>query len=164
MDWLLFGKWYIVGCIPIIILSVINITDRIKFRNCCCVRNSGILNSVCILSLFVSLFGGLSNYIDGTNSDNLWFVFMMFACYVLMIFVCFIMYYEKIIYNKNNGDIVCCIRLKKIKINISEITRYNFSNEFIDIYIKEKRIRYRNNFLTGVTEFEQYIKKSCVKK
>ena len=102
--------------------------------------------------------GWLANYIDGFDSDDSWFVPMMFVCYILMIVFCFIMYFERIIYNKSSGDVVCSINLKKIKFNVSEITRYNFSDEFIDIYIKEKRIRYRNNFLTGTSEFEQYIK------
>ena len=158
MDWLLFTKWYIVGCIPIIFLASINIIDRIKFRDCCSVRISGILNSICILSLFISLLGWLANYIDGFDSDDSWFVPMMFTCYILMIVFCLIMYYERIIYNKSSGDIVCSINFKKTKFNVSEITRYNFSDEFIDIYIKEKRIRYRNNFLRGTSEFEQYIK------
>ena len=158
MDWLLFTKWYIVGCIPIIFLASINIIDRIKFRDCCSVRISGILNSICILSLFVSLLGWLANYIDGFDSDDSWFVPMMFICYILMIVFCLIMYYERIIYNKSSGDIVCSINFKKTKFNVSEITRYNFSDEFIDIYIKEKRIRYRINFLRGTSEFEQYIK------
>ena len=164
MDWLLFTKWYIVGCIPIIFLASINIIDRIKFRDCCSVRISGILNSICILSLFVSLLGWLANYIDGFDSDDSWFVPMMFTCYILMIVFCLIMYYERIIYNKSSGDIVCSINFKKTKFNVSEITRYNFSDEFIDIYIKEKRIRYRNNFLRGISEFEQYIKEYRNKK
>ena len=164
MDWLLFTKWYIVGCIPIIFLASINIIDRIKFRDCCSVRISGILNSICILSLFVSLLGWLANYIDGFDSDDSWFVPMMFTCYILMIVFCLIMYYERIIYNKSSGDIVCSINFKKTKFNVSEITRYNFSDEFIDIYIKEKRIRYRINFLRGTSEFEQYIKEYRNKK
>ena len=164
MDWLLFTKWYIVGCIPIIFLASINIIDRIKFRDCCSVRISGILNSICILSLFVSLLGWLANYIDGFDSDDSWFVPMMFTCYILMIVFCLIMYYERIIYNKSSGDIVCSINFKKTKFNVSEITRYNFSDEFIDIYIKEKRIRYRNNFLRGTSDFEQYIKEYRNKK
>ena len=164
MDWLLFTKWYIVGCIPIIFLASINIIDRIKFRDCCSVRISGILNSICILSLFVSLLGWLANYIDRFDSDDSWFVPMMFTCYILMIVFCLIMYYERIIYNKSSGDIVCSINFKKTKFNVSEITRYNFSDEFIDIYIKEKRIRYRINFLRGTSEFEQYIKEYRNKK
>lgn len=164
MDWLLLAKWYIAGCVPIIFLILINIIDRIKFRDCGSVRISGVLNSVCILSLFISLLGWLANYIDGFDSDDSWFVPMMFVCYVLMILFCFIMYFERIIYDKSSGDVVCSINLKKIKFNISEITRYNFSDEFIDIYIKEKRIRYRNNFLTGVSEFEEYIKEYWNKK
>ena len=164
MDWLLFTKWYIVGCIPIIFLASINIIDRIKFRDCCSVRISGILNSICILSLFVSLLGWLANYIDGFDSDDSWFVPMMFTCYILMIVFCLIMYYERIIYNKSSGDIVCSINFKKTKFNVSEITRYNFSDEFIDIYIKEKRIRYRIDFLRGTSEFEQYIKEYRNKK
>ena len=158
MDWLLFAKWYIVGCIPVIFLISINIIDRIKFRDCDSVRISGILNSICILSLFISLLGWLANYIDGFDSDDSWFVPMMFVCYILMIVFCFIIYSERIIYNKGSGYVICSINLKRIKFNVTEITRYNFSDEFIDIYIKEKRIRYRNNFLTGTSEFEQYIK------
>ena len=164
MDWLLFGKWYIIGCIPIIFLASINIIDRIKFRDCCSVRVSSILNSICILSLFVSLLGWLANYIDGFDPDDSWFVPMMFICYALMIAFCFIMYYERIICDKENGDIVCYINFKKTKINVSEITRFNFSDEFIDIYIKEKRIRYRNRFLTGTSELEQYLKECWNKK
>lgn len=164
MDWLLFTKWYIVGCIPIIFLISINVIDRIKFRYCDSVRISGILNSICLLSLFISLLGWLANYIDGFDSDDSWFIPMMFVCYILMIVFCFIMYFERIIYNKSSGDVVCSINLKKIKFNVSEITRYNFSDEFVDIYIKEKRIRYRNNFLIGTSEFEQYIKEYWNKK
>lgn len=161
MDWLLFAKWYIVGCIPIIFLISINIIDRIRFRYCDSVRISGKFNSICILSLFVSLLGWLSNYLDGFDSDDSWFVPMMFICYIIMIVICFIIYFERIIYNKSSGDVFCSLNFKKIKFNVSEITRYNFSDEFIDIYIKERRIRYRNNFLTGTSEFEQYIKECC---
>ena len=74
------------------------------------------------------------------------------------------MYNETIIYNKDSGDIICTVNFRKTKSNISEITRYNFSDEFIDIYINEKRIRYRNKFLTGTSEFEQHIKEHWNKK
>ena len=131
MDWLLFTKWYIVGCIPIIFLASINIIDRIKFRDCCSVRISGILNSICILSLFVSLLGWLANYIDGFDSDDSWFVPMMFTCYILMIVFCLIMYYERIIYNKSSGDIVCSINFKK--------TKFKTTFPECKIYLKKSR-------------------------
>lgn len=160
MDWSLFAKWYIAGCIPVFSLALINIIDRIKFKKYSSVRVSGILYSICILSLFVSLFGGLTHLLDVdlNISDNYWFIAMMFLCYFSMIIFCLIIYNEKIIYDKNSGDIVCSINFRKTKINVSEITRFNFSDEFIDIYIKDKRIRYRINFLTGKYEFEQYLK------
>lgn len=160
MNWLFFAKLYMVGCIPIVFLILINIIDRIKYKDCSSVRISSILNSICIVSLFVSLFGALTHLLDYklNTADNYWFIAMMFICYFSMIILCIIMYNEKIIYNKVNGEIICSINFKKIRLNISEITRFNFSDQFIDIYVKDNRIRYRNNFLIGVSEFEQYIK------
>ncbi len=158
MDWMLFGKWYAVGCIPIFLLAFINIRDRIKFKEYSSVRVWLGINTVCILSLFVSLFGGLSNYIDGVEESDFWFVPMMFTCYFLMIFLCLLMFGERILYNKNDGNIICYHNFRKKKVTVSEITRFNFSNEYIDIYVKDKRIRCTNLFLVRTDEFEQYLK------
>ncbi len=137
MDWMLFGKWYAVGCIPIFLLAFINVRDRIKYKEYSSVRAWLGINTVCILSLFVSLFGGLSNYIDGMDEGDSWFVPMMFTCYFLMIFVCLLMFGERIVYNKDDGNIICYRYFRKQEVNVRDITRFNFSNEYVDLYIKE---------------------------
>lgn len=158
MDWMLFGKWYAVGCIPIALLAFINIRDRIKFKKYGSVRVWLGINTVCILSLFVSLLGWLANYLDGADEGDSWFVPMMLTCYLLMIFLCMQMFSERIIYNKTDGNIICYHNFKKKQLNVNEITRFNFSNEHIDLYIKDKRIRCTSLFFVGTGEFEEYLK------
>lgn len=135
------------------VIFIKDIVCRIRTKNKCgAVRNSLILTIIVFISTFIGEFAFLANFY--TLSFN-----VLFGCtYVVSVVSLYILCHEKIIYNLKTKEITAYTKLRKTKFHVSSITRINSSNEFLDIYIGEKRIRYGNLFITGEIEFVQYVK------
>ena len=106
-----------------------------------------------------ALFGFLSNLIDYVTGND-WFLLMMLTCYVVLNVILIILRNEKILYNQSTGVIICKVNFKRYKFQVQGVTRIYCSNEFLDLYLGNKRIRYRNNFLCRVDEFLEYVQQN----
>lgn len=155
---------YVLLCIPPFVVVLIDTIDRIKYKNLSCVRVSYLLTIVCFGAALLGLFAAISNfdlqkiYDKSMNWNDLGFIVIMMTCYVTMTIILIIMHNERIIYKLDNGQIFLSIKAYKKHINIREITRIYLSNEYLDIYVNNERIRYGNNFLVGASEFESFVK------
>ena len=85
---------------------------------------------------------------------------MMFSIYLILNFVLIILRNERIVYNKSTGAIICSINFKRYEFHVQEVTRIYYGNEFLDIYLDKKRIRYRNDFLCKIPCFVSFIKEN----
>ncbi len=147
--------------LPDLIIAVSELKISKKYSDYQAVKVSRILFFICCGAVFVAIFAFLSNLYEYINfGDNLlWFIIMMGIVYLGMNVCLFIMYREKIFYSKETNNIILIKHFKKIKAKRNEITRFNLSDEYIDFYFGEKRIRYGNNFLIGTLELHDYMKK-----
>jgi hypothetical protein len=116
---------------------------------------------ICFLSTFVGLLGAVSNGLD--EEGELWFVAMMSVCYVGMVMIVYILRYKRIVYSENEDYFSITLLFKEEKIKFKDVTRIHLSNQYLDIYIKERRIRIGTNYLVGAEEFEKYVKDYMMK-
>lgn len=155
-----FVKWYLIFISPSVILILISAFDRLKHRKLKSVRVYAGLTAICHIGSFVALFASLSNglaYFYSKDSE-LWFVITMSVCYIGLISVLIMIHDERIIYSIDSGDILAHKNFKSNRFNVSEITRIYLSDEYLDIYLGKKRIRYGNNFLKDAEDFESFVK------
>ena len=153
-----FWKWYLILIIPSIIVFLLDVCDRIKHKNKKYVGVWFPLVVICFLSTFVGLLGAVSNSLDGFNEEDLWFVPMMSVCYVGMIICVRVLRNKRIVYSENEDYFSITLLFREEKIKFKDVTRIYLSNQYLDIYIKERRIRIGSNFLVGAEEFERYVK------
>lgn len=117
------------------------------------VRNSLILTIIVFFATFVGEFAFFANFYESL-SFRIIFGYAYIGSVVALYFIC----REKIIYNFETQEITAYKIFKKIKFDVYSITRIYSSDEFLDIYLGDKRIRYGNLFVTGENEFVQYVK------
>ncbi len=145
--------------VPLWVLLINELIINIKYKKYSAVRVSKILFAICFIGAFVSVFAFASNlFAYVTDGDMLWFVIMMGIVYLGMNVCLFLIHREKIFYSEAEDNIILIKGFKKIKINKKLITRFYLSDEYVDFYINDKRIRYDNNFLTGTLELNRYMK------
>ena len=68
------------------------------------------------------------------------------------------MRYKRIVYSENEDYFSITLLFKEEIIKFKDVTRIHLSNQYLDIYIKEHRIRIGTNYLVGAEEFEKYVK------
>ena len=158
-----FWKWYLILIIPSILVFLLDVRDRVKHKKKKYVGAWFPLVVICFLSTFVGLLGAVSNSLDGFNKEDLWFVPMMSVCYVGMIIIVYMLRYKRIVYSENEDYFSITLLFKEEKIKFKDVTRIHLSNQYLDIYIKERRIRIGTNYLVGAEEFERYVKDYMVK-
>lgn len=146
---------YIILALPNIITLFFEFKDRIKNKRS--VRVSFILMFVCFLGSLVGIFAFMSNWF-WVEKPEFWFVNMMICCYIVLTIIIFNLHNTRITYCLDNDDIFFVARFRKKRFKIYEITRIYLSNEYLDIYVGEKRFRCDNIFLTGALEFEIFVK------
>ena len=156
-----FGKWYLILIIPSILVFASDVYDRIKHKNKKYVGVWFPLVLICFLSTFVGLLGAVSNGLD--EEGELWFVAMMSVCYVGMIICIRVLRNKRIVYTEDEDYFSITLLFREEKINFKDVTRIHLSNQYLDIYIKERRIRIGSNFLIGAEEFEKYVKDYMMK-
>ncbi len=146
---------YIILASPNIIIMFLEIKDRIKNKRS--VRVSFVLILVCFLGSLVGIFAFMSNWF-WVEKPEFWFVNMMICCYIGLTIIIFILHNTRIAYSLDSDDIFFVARFRKKRFKIYKITRIYLSNEYLDIYVGEKRFRCDNIFLTGAPEFETFVK------
>lgn len=151
-----FWKWYLILIIPSIFVFLLDVRDRAKHKKKKYVGAWFPLVLICFLSTFVGLLGAVSNGLD--EDGELWFVAMMSVCYVGMVMIVYILRYKRIVYSENEDYFSITLLFKEEKIKFKDVTRIHLSNQYLDIYIKERRIRIGTNYLVGAEEFEKYVK------
>jgi hypothetical protein len=156
-----FGKWYLILIIPSIFVFLLDVRDRVKHKKKKYVGAWFPLVLICFLSTFVGLLGAVSNGLD--EEGELWFVAMMSVCYVGMVMIVYILRYKRIVYSENEDYFSITLLFKEEKIKFKDVTRIHLSNQYLDIYIKERRIRIGTNYLVGAEEFEKYVKDYMMK-
>ena len=159
MDWNLFSHYYLIFLIPLFINALLSFIQFIKYHSYKKVFVSKTMQVICYSASFIALFGFLSNLIDYVTGND-WFLLMMLTCYIVLNVILVIIRNEKIIYNQSTGVIICKVNFKRYKFQVQEITRIYCSNEFLDLYLGNKRIRYRNSFLCRTDEFLGYVKQN----
>ena len=159
IDWNQFAQIYTIGTIPIFVLITLEIKDKIVYRKFNIVKCFDSLKVVCIIAALVALFGGVSNGLDYIcfKDSELWFVLMMIVCYVSLMVILYVMYNEKIFYTTDKNQFIEFFKFKKIQIKVDDISRIYLSDDFLDVYYENTRIRIGNNFLKGAEDFEKYI-------
>lgn len=159
INWTQFFQIYAIGIIPVILFVVLEIKDKIVYRKYKFVCVYPLLKIICVIACLVALFATVTNGLDYflLKDSELWFVVLMFVCYLGMLFILFGMYKEKIVYGFNDAEIITFFRFIKKRIRKQDITRVYLSVEHLDIYVHDKRIRIGNNFLKGAEEFERYM-------
>lgn len=160
INWSQFFQIYFIGVIPVIIFVGLEIKDRILYRKYKFVYVSTLLKAVCVVGCLVALLGTVANGLDFFyfKDSELWFVILMFVCYIVLLFSLFVMYREKIAYGLNDVEIIVFSRFIIKHIQIEDITRVCLGFKYLDIYIHDKRmLRIGNNFLSGAEEFEKYM-------
>lgn len=156
-----FWKWYLILIIPSIFVFLLDVRDRVKHKKKKYVGAWFPLVLICFLSTFVGLLGAVSNGLD--EDGELWFVAMMSVCYVGMVMIVYILRYKRIVYSENEDYFSITLLFKEEKIKFKDVTRIHLSNQYLDIYIKERRIRIGTNYLVGAEEFEKYVKDYMMK-
>ena len=156
-----FWKWYLVLIIPSILVFLLDVHDRVKHKNKKYVGVWFPLVLICFLSTFVGLLGAVSNGLD--EEGELWFVAMMSVCYVGMIICIRALRNKRIVYSEDEDYFSITLLFREEKIKFKDVTRIYLSNQYLDIYIKERRIRIGSNFLVGAEEFERYVKDYMMK-
>ena len=156
-----FWKWYLILIIPSILVFLLDVRDRVKHKKKKYVGAWFPLVLICFLSTFVGLLGAVSNGLD--EDGELWFVAMMSVCYVGMVIIVYMLRYKRIVYSENEDYFSITLLFKEEKIKFKDVTRIHLSNQYLDIYIKERRIRRGSNFLVGAEEFERYVKDYMMK-
>ena len=156
-----FWKWYLILIIPSILVFLLDVRDRVKHKKKKYVGAWFPLVVICFLSTFVGLLGAVSNGLD--EEGELWFVAMMSVCYVGMIIIVHISRYKRIVYSEGEDYFSIMLLFKEEKIKFKDVTRIHLSNQYLDIYIKERRIRIGTNYLVGAEEFERYVKDYLLK-
>ncbi len=146
--------------IPVIITVFSELIVNKKYKQYQAVKVSRGLFSVCIIGEFVSIFAFASNlYAYVTFGDDLlWFLIMMGIVYLGMNMCLFVMHREKVFYSGETNEIVLMKNFKKFTLNRKNITRFYLSDDYVDFYIGDNRIRYGNNFLIGTLELNDYFK------
>ncbi|MGN0468981.1 MAG: hypothetical protein ACI4GY_09680 [Acutalibacteraceae bacterium] len=170
MNWERFFLIYTILSIPPMFIIFLDIIDRIRHRHLGSVRVSFVLMLVCFFASLVALFASTTNALElfasTTNAldliyddgDGFEFVVLMSLGYIVMTLLLIMMHNEKIIYMYEDNRIFLSLKLYKKYININDITRFNLSADYLDIYVNNKRIRYGNNFLVGTYEFDAFLK------
>ena len=156
-----FWEWYLILIIPSILVFLLDVRDRVKHKKKKYVGAWFPLVVICFLSTFVGLLGAVSNGLD--EEGELWFVAMMSVCYVGMIIIVHISRYKRIVYSEGEDYFSIMLLFKEEKIKFKDVTRIHLSNQYLDIYIKERRIRIGTNYLVGAEEFERYVKDYLLK-
>ena len=156
-----FGKWYLILIIPSILVFLLDVRDRVKHKKKKYVGVWFPLVLICFLSTFVGLLGAVSNGLD--EEGELWFVTMMSVCYVGMIICIRALRNKRIVYSEDEDYFSITLLFREEKIEFKDVTRIYLSNQYLDIYIKERRIRIGSNFLVGAEEFERYVKDYMMK-
>ena len=156
-----FWKWYLILIIPSIFVFLLDVRDRVIHKKKKYVGAWFPLVLICFLSTFVGLLGAVSNGLD--EDGELWFVAMMSVCYVGMVMIVYILRYKRIVYSENEDYFSITLLFKEEKIKFKDVTRIHLSNQYLDIYIKERRIRIGTNYLVGAEEFEKYVKDYMMK-
>ena len=156
-----FWKWYLILIIPSILVFLLDVRDRVKHKKKKYVGAWFPLVLICFLSTFVGLLGAVSNGLD--EEGELWFVAMMSVCYVGMIIIVYMLRYKRIVYSENEDYFSITLLFKEEKIKFKDVTRIHLSNQYLDIYIKERRIRIGTNYLVGAEVFERYVKDYMMK-
>ena len=156
-----FWKWYLILIIPSILVFLLDVRDRVKHKKKKYVGAWFPLVLICFLSTFVGLLGAVSNGLD--EEGELWFVAMMSVCYVGMIIIVYMLRYKRIVYSENEDYFSITLLFKEEKIKFKDVTRIHLSNQYLDIYIKERRIRIGTNYLVGAEAFERYVKDYMMK-
>jgi hypothetical protein len=159
MNWSLFFNYYLIFLLPVFINLLLDFIGYIKHHSKKKVYVSKILRTICYIGAFFALFTFLSNLIDYVIGND-WFLLMMFICYLTLNIIFVILRDEKIVYNETNGDVICFVNFKHYKFQIQEVTRIYYSDEFLDIYLGDKRIRYRNDFLCKIDDFIAFVKQN----
>ena len=149
-------KWCMILIIPSILVFASDVYDRIKHKNKKYVGVWFPLVLICFLSTFVGLFGAVSNGLD--EDGELWFVAMMSVCYVGMVICIRVLRNKRIVYSEEDDYFSIKLLFREEKIKFKDVTRIHLSDQYLDIYIKERRIRTGSNFLIGAEEFEKYVK------
>lgn len=151
--WLL----YIALALPNIITLTLDLCDRTRNKHNISVRVSLFLITVCFLGTFIAIFAFMSNWFWIENPE-FWFVNMMITCYAVLTVIIINLHNTGIIYSSDSEDIIFVARFRKKIFKIYEITRIYLSDDYLDIYVGEKRVRCDNYFLTGAPEFEKFVK------
>lgn len=146
---------YIVIALPNIITMFFDIYDRVKNKRS--VRISFLLVLSCFLGSLVAVFAFMSNWF-WIEQPEVWFVYMMICCYLGFTVIIFNLHNTRIIYSSDSDEIFFVARFRKKKFQIYEITRIYLSNEYLDVYVGDKRFRCDNYFLIGAQEFEMFVK------
>lgn len=152
-----FWKLYIILALPGIITVIFDACDRVKNKHNASVRVSGFLITVCFLGSLIGIFAFMSNWF-WVEKPEFWFVNMMICCYVGLTIIIFNLHNTRITYCLDSDDILFVARFRRKRFKIYEITRIYLSDDYLDIYVGEKRYRCDNVYLTGAVEFEKTVK------
>lgn len=158
-----FAIIYAILALPNIITMTLDIYDRVKNKNKRSVRVWVGLMIICFLSTFISSFAFMSNWFWVENSE-MWFVNMMMTAYVLMTLIIIYLHNSRVVYSIEDDEAFCVARFCRKSFKISEITRVNASDKYLDVYIGKIRLRCDNIFLVGAGDFEKAIKEYHKKK
>ncbi len=148
---------YICIAFPNIITIILDVYDRVKNKQNVSVRISFLLMIVCFFGSLISVFAFMSNWF-WIEKPEFWFVNMMICCYIGFTIIIFNLHNTRITYCLDSDDIFFVARFRKKRFKIYEITRIHLSDEYLDIYVGEKRFRCDNYFLIGSLEFEEFVK------
>ncbi len=159
IDWVQFARIYTICSVPLIAIIILEIRDKILYRQYNSVHCVVGLKIICCLAALVSLLGGVSNGLDYIyfKDSELWFVVLMIICYICLIVVLIVMYNEKIYYKADKSVDVEIFKINKKYVKTDNISRIYLSDEFLDVYVGDERIRISNNFLKGAENFEKYV-------
>ncbi len=157
-----FAIIYAMLAFPNIITMTLDIYDRVKNKNKPSVRVWLGLKIICFISTFIASFAFMSNWFWVKNPE-MWFVNMMIVTYALMTVIIINLHNSRVVYSIEDDEAFCVARFRRKKFKISEITRINLSDKYLDIYIGDIRLRCDNIFLVGAADFENLVKE-CHKK
>ena len=157
MNTKVFWLLYIALALPNIITLTLDIRDRVRNKHNVSARVSLFLITVCFLGTFVAIFAFMSNWFWVENPE-FWFVNMMITCYAMLTVIILNLHNTRVIYFSDSEEILFVARARRKKFKIYEITRIYLSDDYLDIYVGEKRYRCDNVFLTGGEELEKTVK------
>ncbi len=157
MSTVTFWMLYIILALPDIITVILDVYDRVKNKHNVSVRVSAVLITVCFLGSLIAIFAFMSNWF-WVEKPEFWFVNMMISCYVGLTVIIFNLHNTRVVYSSDSDDIFFVARFRRKMFKIYEITRIYLSDDYLDVYVGEKRNRCDNVYLTGAVEFERIVK------